>query len=48
MQKGLKYTEHKPFGRHYLGVTRTTMNFAVHTLIQVKARFSIMAVVVYS
>jgi hypothetical protein len=21
-QRGLKYTEHKPFGRHYIGVLR--------------------------
>jgi hypothetical protein len=26
-QRGLKYTEHKPVGRHYLGVTRTTNEF---------------------
>jgi hypothetical protein len=37
-QRRYKYTEHKPFGRRYLGVTCS----------QVKARFSIMAVVVYS
>ncbi len=37
MQRGLKYTEHKPFGRHYVGVARTTNEFAVHTLTQVKA-----------
>jgi hypothetical protein len=30
-QRGLKYTEHKPFGRHYLGVTHTTMSSAVKT-----------------
>jgi hypothetical protein len=30
-QRGLKYTEHRPVGRHYLGVTRTTMSTAVHT-----------------
>jgi hypothetical protein len=48
MAKGLKYTEHKPFSRHYLGVTRTTMSSAVHTLTQVKARISIMAVIVNS
>ncbi len=36
-QTGLKYTEHKPFGRHYLGVIRNTMSFAVHNLTQVKA-----------
>ncbi len=40
-QRGFKYTEQKPFCRHYLGVTRTTMNSAVQTLTQVKARFSI-------
>jgi hypothetical protein len=38
-QRGLKYTEHKPVGRHYLGVTRTTMSFAVHTLKQVKGTY---------
>ncbi len=32
IQRGLKYTEHKPFGRHYLGVTRNKMSSAVHTL----------------
>jgi hypothetical protein len=37
MQRGLKYTEHEQFGRHYLGVTRSTNEFAVHTLTQVKA-----------
>jgi hypothetical protein len=48
-QIGLKYTEHKPFGRHYLSATRTTMSSAaVHTLTQAKPRFSILAVVVYS
>ncbi len=26
-QRGLKYTEHKPVGRHHLGVTRTTNEF---------------------
>ncbi len=26
-QRGLKYAEHKPFGRHYLGVTHTTNEF---------------------
>ncbi len=35
-------------GRHYLGVTRITMSSAVYSLTQVKARFSIMAVIVYS
>jgi hypothetical protein len=39
--KRIKYTEHKPFGRRYLGVTRTTMSSAVHIFTQVKARFSI-------
>jgi hypothetical protein len=24
----IKFTEHKPFGRHYLGVTHTTMSSA--------------------
>jgi hypothetical protein len=46
-QRGLKYTEHKPYGRHYLGVTRNTMSSAVHTGTQEKARFSTMAVIVY-
>ncbi len=36
-QRGFKYTEHKPFGRRYLGVTRTTMSSAVHTHTQMKA-----------
>ncbi len=27
-QRGLKYTEHKPFGRRYLGVTHTKMSSA--------------------
>jgi hypothetical protein len=40
-QRGFKYTEHKPFCRRYLGVTRATMSSAVHTLTQVKAHFSI-------
>ncbi len=40
-QRGFKYTEQKPFGRRYLGVTRTTMSSAVHTLTQVKARYTI-------
>ena len=31
-QRGLKYTEHKPFGRQYLGVTHTTVSSAVKTL----------------
>ncbi len=44
--KGLKYTENKPFGRHYLGVTHTTMSSAKHTLTEVKACFRIMADVV--
>ncbi len=35
-QRGLKYTEHKPRGRHYLGATYTTMSFAVRTVILVK------------
>ncbi len=30
-QRGLKYADHKPVGRHYLGVTRTTMSSTVHT-----------------
>ena len=46
--KRIIYSEHKPFGRHYLGVTHTTMSSAVHTLTQVKACLSIMAVVVYT
>ncbi len=37
-QRGLKYTERKSSGRHYLGVTCTTMSFVVRTLTQVKAR----------
>jgi hypothetical protein len=48
-QRGLNfflYKEHKLFGRHYLGVNRTTMSSAVRTFTQVKACFSIMAVVV--
>jgi hypothetical protein len=40
-QRGFKYTEHKPFGRRYLGVTCTTMSSAVPNHTQVKARFSI-------
>ncbi len=36
-QRGLKYTERKLFGRHYLGVTCTTMSFVVRTPTQVKA-----------
>ncbi len=28
-QRGLKYTEHKPFGRRYLDVTHSTMSSAV-------------------
>ncbi len=47
-QRGLKYTEHKPVGRPYLGVTRTTMSSAVHTLTQVMARFTIMLVIVHN
>jgi hypothetical protein len=47
-QRGLKYTEHKLFDRHYLDVNRTTMSSAAHTLTQVKARFSIMVVGVVS
>jgi hypothetical protein len=47
-QRGLKYTEHKSFGRHYLGVTRTTMSFAVWTLTQGEVRIGIMAIVVYN
>jgi hypothetical protein len=43
-RRGLKYTEHRLFGRHYLDVNRITINSAVLTLTQVKARFSIMAV----
>jgi hypothetical protein len=45
-QRGLNYTEHKPFGRHYLGVTHTTMSLssAVKTLTQVKARTGFMAI----
>jgi hypothetical protein len=38
IQRGFKYTEHRLFGRRYLGVSRTTMSSAVHTLTQVKAR----------
>jgi hypothetical protein len=30
-QRGLQYTEHKPFGRRYLGVPDTTMSSAVKT-----------------
>jgi hypothetical protein len=37
-QREFKYTEHKPFGRRYLGVTRTTMSSAVHILTQVKVK----------
>jgi len=32
-------------GHHYLGVTHTKMSSAVHTHTQVKARFSILAIV---
>ncbi len=39
LQRGLKHTEHMPVGRHYLGVTRTTMRSAVHTLTQVKGTY---------
>ncbi len=34
IQRGLKYKEHKPFGRHYLGVTHTTMCSAVKGTVQ--------------
>ncbi len=46
-QRGLKDTEHKPLGRHYLDVTRTTISFEVQSLLQVKTEVGIMAVVVY-
>jgi hypothetical protein len=39
IQRGLKYTENKPVGLHYLGVTRTTMSSAVHTLTQVEGTY---------
>ncbi len=29
-QRGLKYTEHKPFGRLYLGVTRQFLSFRLY------------------
>jgi hypothetical protein len=32
MQRGVKYTEHKPFGRHYLGGYITTVSSAVNML----------------
>ncbi len=35
-QRGLKYTGHTTFGRHYLGVTRATISFEVLALKQVK------------
>jgi hypothetical protein len=44
--KRIKYTEHKPFGRHYLGVIRTTMSFAVQTFTQVKVRNGITTIIV--
>ncbi len=47
-QIGLKYTDCKPLGHRYLGVTCTTMSSAVQIITQVKARSAIMAVVVYS
>ncbi len=47
-QRGLKHTERKPLGIHYLGVTHFTMRSAVQTLIQLKAWIGIMAIVVYS
>ncbi len=48
-QRRLKdiHVDNKPLRRHYLGVIRTTMSFAVPTLTHVKARIGIMAAVVY-
>ncbi len=42
------YTEQKPSGRHYLGVTRTTMSSAVQTVTLMEAGVSIVAMVVYN
>jgi hypothetical protein len=47
-QRGLKYKEHNPLGRHYLNATHTAVSSAIHTLTQVKAHFSTMAVIMYS
>jgi hypothetical protein len=38
IQRGLKDTERKPLGHLYLGVTHTTMSFAVQALTHVEAR----------
>ncbi len=46
LQRGLKYTDHKLFGRHYLGVTRTTnepRNSHPHTLFSEQGPKKIMA-----
>jgi hypothetical protein len=36
VQRGLKYTENKPIGRHYLGNPRITMSSTVYTFTQGK------------
>jgi hypothetical protein len=42
VQRGLIYTEHKPSGHLYQGVTHTTMSSSVMTLTQVKVRIGVL------